>query len=468
MSHFQLDDTIGALASAPGAAGRGIVRLSGWDAVKSVNGIFTPADRARWNSARFAAAHVGTLQVTKLRQLLPVLVYSWPSRRSYTGQPIVEIHAPGSPPVLEAILADLFATGVRPATAGEFTLRAFLNGRIDLVQAEAVLGVIDALDSQRLVAALRQLAGGISEGLAKLRGDLLDLLADLEAGLDFVEEDLQFVSRGDTSRRLGAVEKEVARLLLHGDSRGQSTGRPRVVLAGLPNAGKSTLFNALAGRKAALVAETSGTTRDYLHAALVWCGMTIELIDTAGWEPEGHDKAVARPPREPSISQRAQSLRETQWETADLLVWCSAGDQTRSAEVQEAALLVQRNLEGRRLLAIRTKADLDPAGNPIDLAVSAVDGSGMTKLVEACVRKLAGEARHESDMIGTTAARCRESLSQCRDSLSRARAAVDDSLGDELLVVEIRESVDHLGRILGAVYTDDILDRIFSRFCIGK
>ena len=175
---------------------------------------------------------------------------------------------------MEAVLAELFAAGVRPASVGEFTLRAFLNGRIDLVQAEAVLGVIDALDTRRLTAALRQLAGGISDGIAQLRGDLLDLLADLEAGLDFVEEDIQFVSRGEISHRLTTVAEEVDRLLRHGESRMQSTGRARIVLAGLPNAGKSTLFNALAGRNAALVSEASGTTRDYLvrDAGLVISG----------------------------------------------------------------------------------------------------------------------------------------------------------------------------------------------------
>jgi len=467
MSHLQLNDTIGALASAPGAAGRGIVRASGPDAITCVNRMFVPSDASRWHAARFATAHLGTLRLTQLREPFAVLVYAWPSRQSYTGQPSIEIHAPGSPPALEAILSDLFASGVRPAEAGEFTLRAFLNGRIDLVQAEAVLGVVDAIDPQRLVCALRQLAGGISECIARLRSGLLDLVADMEAGLDFVEEDIQFVSRGEIGRRLAAAEQEVRRLLLHSDSRTRSTGRARVVLAGLPNAGKSTLFNALAGGNAALVSETSGTTRDYLHAPLDWPGMTIELVDTAGWESDGIASPVDRRARG-SIAQAAQTLRETQWDEADLVVWCSASDQTPVAQGQEQTILARLGGAGGRLLMIRTKADLKPAPGATGLAVSAIDGSGIAKLIEACVRKLAGHTSGESDMIGTTAARCRESLVHCGESLSRARVALEDSAGEELLVVEIREAVDHLGRILGAVYTDDILDRIFSRFCIGK
>ncbi len=468
MSHFQLHDTIGALASAPGAAGRGIVRASGSDAITFVNRMFVPRDASRWNTARFATAHMGTLRLTQLREPLAVLVYAWPSRQSYTGQPIVEIHAPGSPPVLEAILGDLFASGVRPAGAGEFTLRAFLNGRIDLVQAEAVLGVIDALDPQRLITALRQLAGGISECIARLRSGLLDLVADLEAGLDFVEEDIQFVSGSEIGGRLIAAEQEVTQLLFHSDSRTQSTGRARVVLAGLPNAGKSTLFNALAGRNAALVSETSGTTRDYLRAPLDWSGMTVELVDTAGWESEGIDNPVDRRARGKSISQAAQTLRKNQWDEADLVVWCSAGDQTAALQSQEHTILARLHGDGARILTIRTKADLKHAAGAIRLAVSAIDGSGIAKLIEECVRELTGPGSRESDMIGTTAARCRESLVHCRESLSRARVALENSVGEELLVVEIREAVDHLGRILGAVYTDDILDRIFSRFCIGK
>jgi len=468
MSQFHLDDTIGALASAPGAAGRGIVRLGGPEVVQMMAPVFVPADASCWKPARFAAAHFGELHLTSLRMPVPVLVYAWPTRRSYTGQPIVEIHAPGSPPILEAILADFFAAGVRPAVAGEFTLRAFLNGRIDLVQAEAVLAVIDALDTRLLTTALRQLAGGISELIVQLRSGLLDLLADLEAGLDFVEEDIQFVSRGELSRRLAAAEREVGRLLLHSESRTQSTGRARIVLAGLPNAGKSTLFNALAARNAALVSATSGTTRDYLSATLVWSGITVELVDTAGWEPAGIDNAIEQPTREPSILQAAQLLREGQWEEADLVVWCSACDQTAAARFGEESILDRLHGDGRRLLRVHTKADLNPADTTAGLAVSAIDRSGITELVEECVGKLAGSLGAESHMIGTTAARCGESLIHCRESLSRARVTVDGMFGDELLVVEIREAVDHLGRILGAVYTDDILDRIFSRFCIGK
>ncbi len=222
---FQLDDTIGALATAPGGAGRGVIRVSGPGAVASVDNVFRPTDDGRWKSARLASAHAGVLRMSALEMPVPVLLYRWPAGRSYTGQSVIEIHAPGAPPLLEAILADLFARGVRPAVAGEFTLRAFLSGRIDLVQAEAVLGVIDAADAGHLRAALRQLAGGVSGRIVRLRDGLLDLLADLEAGLDFVDEDIQFVSSDEVAGRIAQAEREVDALLAMCESRMQSTGR---------------------------------------------------------------------------------------------------------------------------------------------------------------------------------------------------------------------------------------------------
>jgi tRNA modification GTPase len=457
--HFQLDDTIGALASAAGGSGRGIIRVSGPAAVTSVDTLFEPVDERRWKSARFASAHAGALRLTAVRPPLPVLLYLWPTGRSYTGQPVVEIHAPGSPPLLEAVLADLFARDVRPASAGEFTLRAFLAGRIDLVQAEAVLGVIDAADTQHLTAALRQLAGGVSGRIAQLRSRLMDLLADLEAGLDFVEEDIQFVSRDEVIRRITAAEAAIDELLAQCNSRMQSTGRVRIVLAGLPNAGKSTLFNELVGCDAALISRTAGTTRDYLRGTVDWQGLAVELIDTAGWEAESQRGGTA---------QVAQTLGQNQWQQADLILWCSACDLGPSEQQLEADLLASLRRDGRPLLFVRTKADLDVAGCASGLAVSAVSRQGLDDLTAECVRTLSGPRGGSSDLIGTTAARCRESLAHSRQSLSRAHMTTECRMGDELLAVEIREAVDHLGRILGTVYTDDILDRIFSRFCIGK
>jgi tRNA modification GTPase len=474
-TQFQLVDTIGALASAVGPAARGIVRISGPRAIECLNGWFEPAGVERWQLASGAASHAGGVRLDGLRSLLDVTVYAWPNGHSFTGQPLVEIHAPGSPPLLDAVLARSFAAGVRPAQPGEFTLRAFLAGRMDLLQAEAVLGVIDAAGEDALTIALRQLAGGISGRMTQVRGDLIDLLADLEAGLDFVEDGIEFVSRDELAARINRAQSTLSELLAKCQSRAQSHGRCRVVLAGLPNAGKSTLFNALLARDAALVSAVAGTTRDYLSGPVEWSGVAVELIDTPGWESfDATDQEADDSSNDVGeLTRRAQGLGAEQREHADLVVWCSAADAGAEEERHDFELRRRAIRNGRPMLLVETKCDLreppenrDAVGN--SLPVSAKTGAGLDELVERCARLLNEAAPDRGEIIGTTAARCRESVAACRDALGHALAAAESNRGDEILALELREALEHLGRVLGTVYTDDILDRIFSRFCIGK
>jgi tRNA modification GTPase len=474
-THLQLDDTIAALASAAGPAARGIVRISGPNALACLDGWFEPADRSRWKSIRVASCHAGFLRLAGVRSALSADVYAWPNARSYTGQPLVEIHAPGSPPLLEAVLVRTFEAGARPAHPGEFTLRAFLGGRIDLIQAEAVLGVIDARGDGGLAVALRQLAGGVSGRMLQVRSELTDLLADLEAGLDFVEEDIAFVSREQINHRIRSAQEAVDHLQRQCQSRGQSLGRRRVVLAGLPNAGKSTLFNALLARDAAIVSPIAGTTRDYLSGAIEWSGVEVELIDTAGWEgpiTETADASGALAARD-GLTGQAQQLGAEQRRQADMILWCIPADVSEEAEREAIHIREREAGDGRPVIVVRTKSDLvptcsAPAGESADLFVSAKAGHGLSELVERCVQVLAVSVADESEVIGSTAARCRESLAACQEGLVRAASAVELRKGDEIVALELRECLDQLGRVLGTVYTDDLLDRIFSRFCIGK
>ena len=504
---LQLNDTIAALASAPGSGGRGIVRISGADVKSMVSSHFLPADVVRWNAARVAERHVGEwrLQVDSpwddapLRDGLriPVAVCFWPTNRSYTGQPLVELHLISSPPLLEALLTQLTRSGCRAARPGEFTLRAFLAGRLDLLQAEAVLGVIDAADHEELELALRQLAGGISHQIAAFRSDLLDLLAELEAGLDFVEEDIEFVSKEELLRRVREAQQQVTALCDQANRRLNSTSRPSVVLAGLPNAGKSTLLNALSGQSAALVSDVRGTTRDYLRVPLDRDGLHVDLIDTAGW-----DDAAS------GIDSVAQQMRHEQWQNADLIVWCSdlsADDRQRE---EDEGLFADVSRQQHRLLRIGTKADrqsepiidkscfktglltrsasegIETSGvespsltlrvsfenisDPSTLSVSATTGLGLDELCNRIRETLAIQTRGQRQLLGMTAARCQESLFAARDALRRTEDAISLGIGEDLVVIELRDVLQHLGHIVGAVYTDDVLDRIFSKFCIGK
>ena len=449
MPLFDPVDTIAAIASPPGFGFRGIVRLSGPEALAIARVGFTP-DRPEPDHVRRAVRREGRLQVDGLRPELPVSLLLWPGTRTYTGQPLAEIHSVGSPPLLQLVLAQALKAGARLAEPGEFTLRAFLSGRIDLTRAEAVLGVIDASTPAQLAAALNQLAGGLARPVASLRDRLLDVLAHLEANLDFVDEpDVDPLGRLELTRSLAEGSHELVALAerLHGRDRPE--GLHRVVLVGPPNAGKSRLYNALLGRPQALVSPVPGTTRDYLSTPCSCDGLTVELVDTAGEEPATSSIEVA-----------AQTLRAGQIEQADLLVVCVPADAPTTSPVPNLS---------RPTLRVQTKADLLEGRSPLADAVvtSASTGQGLEDL-RASIRTALGFDRSESDFVGSTGARCRGSLHAAGLSLARAAEALDLGLGDELVSIDLREAIDELGKVVGAVVTDDVLDRIFRRFCIGK
>ncbi len=573
---YSVDDTIVAIASAAGGAARGLVRLSGPKAASVAASLLDPrampnqlpvavanrsaagatvadfstvppsvanASRADLSAAGLVGAGPRvwpvTLQLPEFYSPLPADWFYWPPGRSYTGQEVVELHTIGSPPLLEALIRALCGAGARLARPGEFTLRAFLSGRIDLTQAEAVLGVIDAANRRQWEAAVRQLAGGLSRPLAELRADLLDLLADIEAGLDFAEEDIRFVTRDEIERRLSAAIEAAEGVARQLAGRRLDSDRLRAVLVGPPNAGKSSLFNALVQRPAALVAEVAGTTRDYLTAPLDCDGITWELIDTPGVVPVGPDgneagRSVAElcsaerstaketPPAGPAFIVTpapmpasaagldrfiaAAALRCI--EQADLLLICLPVDGSADEDVAARWASSARELAaasgtpdgaGRpaRHLIVYTKSDLyegpigaaspwialgravqssgrgrpDHAGELTDaapLAVSSRTGSGLAELRER-LRQVAIELHAgQGDAVASTALRCAESIDHAQTGLAEAREACRAGEGDELLAERLRGVLDALGRIVGAVYTEELLGNIFSRFCVGK
>ena len=467
---LSVDQPIAALASPPGGSARGFVRISGNQIRNVLAGWFEPQNVDAWNSAKSASSHPGKIHLSgQTRQMeIPAQVLLWPNRRSYTGQPLIELHLPGSPCLLEAVLNEAYRHGARPARPGEFTLRAFLAGKLDLLQAEAVLGVIDAHDQAELETALAQLAGGISANLSSLRRDLLELLADLEAGLDFIEEDIEFVSRQDVIDRLGQSLQVVDGLMRQTVDRMQSRVRPQVVLAGLPNAGKSTLFNKLAGTNSALVSPDRGTTRDFLTRAVNLSGLSFDLIDTAGWEDNAH-----------GIAADAQLQRITQLSRADLVIWCTSASLSETERAIDDELLMSQQHKSSSIIRLLTKSDLVPSTfnetNKLNsslfdtVRISAVSEAGLAGLEDALRRYFGKSHGRSSQWLGMTSARCRETLELLANALERAeRAAKVPTVGDELIAVDLRDAMDHLGVILGVIYTDDILDRVFSKFCIGK
>ena len=436
-------DVIVALSTAPGPGGRAVLRLSGPGAAKAVAPFLRPEVPPEPGRRLIE----GALHLPGTASPLPADVYFLPAPHTYTGQDVVEIHTLSSPPLLDLLTASLLRSGARAARPGEFTLRAFLAGKIDLTRAEAVQAVVEAGDEGELKRALIQLAGGLARPLEELREDLLNLLADVEAALDFSDEDIQFVGREDLLHRLTRGMAQLTTAARQLDQRATAERPFRVALAGRPNAGKSSLFNALAGASA-LVSPLPGTTRDYLVQRLDLGGAAVELVDTPGWRA-GAD----------IIEEQSQTLGREQTGQADLILLCLPSDEA----VQSGDWDLLRQTQPP-VLAVGTKRDL-AAPPPGLVAVSAVTGEGLDALREALAERVRSRRR---PALASSLSRCRGHIDACLACLRRAHAVVLFEDPVELLALELRGALEQLGEMVGAVYTDDLLDRIFSRFCIGK
>jgi tRNA modification GTPase len=429
MSRLDVTETVAAISSPTGPSLRGIVRLTGPKSHAIASGVTV---KNRLNLPGFVASIHARLQLS-------------PADRSYTGQPLAEIHTVGSGPILQEVLSQCFATGARPAAPGEFTLRAFLSGRLDLTRAEAVLGVIHARSKEQLESALAQLAGGLADPIGRLRDRLLDVLAHLEAGLDFVDEaDVDAIGRTHLVEELDEASARLSKLASQLGSRNRADAAPRVVLVGRPNVGKSRLFNAIARESLAIVSPYAGTTRDDLTAHCRFDGFELTLVDTAGES----DPAAG-------IEAAAQKRRQHAASEADLQLIC-----------RPASEGAPHSSPGARALFVATQCDLAPAP-PGTLASSALTGLGLSELRQAIVARLRDSSAGEQGQM-TTAPRCRDAIERASVGLRRASQAIDAEAGDELVAMDLRQVLDDLGEVVGAVVTDDILDRIFSRFCIGK
>jgi tRNA modification GTPase len=412
-------DTIVALSTPPGGGLRAIVRLSGARAVE-IGGSLPGA-----------------------------VVLRGP--RTFTREDVVEIHLPGSAPLVERLLRELLERGARPARPGEFTLRAFLNGRLDLAQAEAVELLISAEDDAERRAALGQLEGDFSRRLSAIEGSLLDLCADAEAAIDFVDQDIELLPVATALERSRAALAALRGLLGESAARAVSDERPTVALYGPPNAGKSALFNALSGSDA-IVSDVPGTTRDVL-AAEIDVGIRVRLLDAPGdQEAPGLDGLAVRRSRE--------ALRR-----ADLLLFVV------DAAAPEAALPLEPS--GRPAVLVLNKADL---GRPQALRrrfrlreavwTSAATGEGLGDLKGVLGTLLRGEDAGPAARFRITL-RQRALLREAEAALDRAAGAAP-GLGMEFVAADLRCALAALGGISGRASDEDLLDRIFSRFCLGK
>ena len=466
---FDLQRTIVAVSSGATPGRRAIVRMSGSQTSAILSRLFQGAGDQELLLTTVPRAGSVTccfeMPVRTELSSVPAIAYFWPDSRSFTGQPCAEIHLIGSMPIVEALITYLCSLGAAPAERGEFTLRSFLAGKVDLVQAEAVLGVIEAESSAQLQQALSQLGGNLSRPVRAMRDQLVDLIAHLEAGLDFVEEDIAFISQPELILQLTSISERLAGLSLQLNTRDVRSRTAQIVMVGLPNSGKSSLFNRLVGSDRAIVSPIAGTTRDAVAQSIDLAGLKVELIDTAGIEELRGDT-----PRDEA--QVALQRRLTQ---ADLALFCV--DSSQPLDATWLASQVQALFQlGVTVITVGTKSDLTVPTNPrtpcmstLDVLVSVCSGSGIAQLqarLAACVASHLTE--YQSTAMQHMAIRCRQSLDAATATLRRAIALADSYEGEELVAAELRMALDDLSAVIGEVHSDDILGAIFNRFCIGK
>ncbi|GIV61032.1 tRNA uridine-5-carboxymethylaminomethyl(34) synthesis GTPase MnmE [Rhodocaloribacter litoris] len=459
------EDTIAALATARGRAALAVLRVSGPEAVSVVNACFRGKDLTAVPSH---TAHVGYLLAPDGAEIDQVVVTVFRAPHSATGEDVVEVSCHGGDFAPQLILESLLAHGARMAAPGEFTQRAFLNGKLDLAQAEAVADLIHAGSTLAHRVSLAHLQGRYSAGLARLREELLELCAYVELELDFAEEDVEFADRERLLHLLDESEATLSGLLDSYRLGVLLRDGVTVVIGGRPNAGKSTLLNALVGRERAIVSDVPGTTRDEIEAEAEIRGLRFRFVDTAGL-------------RQTADAIEAEGVRRARRsiEAGDVLVYVY--DLTRGLDAEEAAFLreIRHTRPALRVLVVGNKRDLVPGrigppegldGTflPLSARDATSDAAALAPLVDALVAAVGDDLSRADASPVVMNQRHRAHLRRALDAVRAARRAFDAGASGDTLALDLRTALHELGAITGAVTTEDVLDQIFSRFCIGK
>ncbi|MBL8292158.1 MAG: tRNA uridine-5-carboxymethylaminomethyl(34) synthesis GTPase MnmE [Bryobacterales bacterium] len=446
-------DTIAAISTPPGHSGLGIVRLSGAQACAVAERIL-----------RFPTTHTWQPWTVRMAQLPDaeghtvddVVVSYFAKPRSYTAEDVVEISCHGAPVLLRHCLERAVQCGARLAEPGEFTLRAYLNGRLDLPQAEAVRDLIEATTLYQARIAAQQVDGSVSRRLAPVKNQLLELIALLEAGIDFAEDDIDVAPDAEIARRIEPIAAALSQLI-------QSFSYGRLVhngftlaIVGRPNVGKSSLFNALLEQDRAIVTPIAGTTRDMVSETASLEGIPVRFLDTAGIR-EGHDLVENL-----GIERSLQAMAD-----ADLTLVVLDGSEPLTAGDEE--ILAKARGQGRHLV-VANKSDLALAADPPPeaLRVSAQTGDGLAPLRAAILASLAPEGAMQQEGGFITSVRHEQLLKESLEALRHAEQALGHQLPHEMLLLDFYAALTPIDAITGATTADDILNRIFSTFCIGK
>jgi tRNA modification GTPase len=470
-------ETIAAIATPPGVGGVGIVRVSGPDAFAIGQRIFRPTSGRAEEPVSHLLTYGAVVDPATDEPLDDVLVAFFRAPHSYTGEDTVEINAHGGPLILQRILAATLALGARAARPGEMTLRAFLNERIDLAQAEAVLALINAETDAGRRLAYRQLRGEVSARVQSAREAAMNALARIEAHIDFPDEE---VPPPDLAELAGFITTACAAVdeLLAGSARGRVLAQgARVAILGRPNVGKSSLLNALLGDERAIVTSIAGTTRDTVEERAILGGVAVHLVDTAGLTE------TSDPIERIGVQRSRAAARE-----ADLLLLIidsstgvtradrKVAEELRALRAEDAAD-GKDSLDATPVIVVANKADLPSAlrvgeadelwpGAPV-VSVSCVTHDGLGALAETVGRLALGGELHLADAV-ISSARHQDALRRAREHLRAAQQTLGDELPLDFVSIDLRAALAALGEITGETATDDLLDRIFAEFCIGK
>ena len=452
-----IDDTIAAIATPLGEGALAVIRLSGADALAIAGRCFRPIGASSQSpcDATTHTLHYGNIIDAEDRVVDEVLLAVMRTPRTFTREDTVEITCHGGMVASQAVLQTVLAAGARSALPGEFTRRAFLNGRIDLAQAEAVSDVIHARTDLALAAANEQLAGKLSQRIGQLRDDLMNVLAHLEAHIDFPDEDIAPDTQAQLIGRLESALDFIDQLLATANEGRILRRGIRAAIIGRPNAGKSSLLNQLLGHDRAIVTPTAGTTRDTIEETANIRGIPVVFIDTAGL-------------REAADAIEAEGIRRSHDSMASAELILHVFDATEPLTDEDQAYLDQ--FANRQRLIIANKID-QPNANAIEvdcLQTSATEGTGIEALKDA-IRAAVWSGEVRADMLPAMI------NARHQDVLRRARAGLVDSLGGlradatlELIAMDLRIATNAIGEVVGQTATEDLLDRVFSEFCIGK
>jgi tRNA modification GTPase len=456
-------DTIAAIATPPGIGGVGLIRISGPAAEGIARRLFRPMPHADFLSHHLYHGEIVSPETDTV--LDEVLVAFLKGPRSYTGEDTLEISCHGGPLVLKTILEEVLRAGARPAERGEFTKRAFLNDRLDLSQAEAVLDIITAQTRPGLTAAVNRLQGRLSGRIEAIRSEIIDFFAGIEADIDFSEED---GFEKTTGCALPLIQQIIDRIVTlsatyrQGRIYREGIG---VVIAGRPNVGKSSLLNRLLGEKRAIVDSVPGTTRDFIEETVDFGGIPVRLTDTAG----------LRPP-ENAVEKEGIDLVWERLETTDavLVLFDGSADLT----VDDRNLIAK--ITAKPLLPVINKSDLPQRlaeeslmgvlreGTPPVIRISAKYGDGIDRLTAALRDLVLATPAEESSEVMIAHLHHKTALEKASSGLVRARDGLTGGLSAEFVALEVREALDALGEITGRTTPEEVLDRIFANFCIGK